>query len=338
MGTFSDDHRHTERAVLMRLGKYHGLGNDFLIALECENPGLAPDSPSAQALCDRRLGVGADGIIYGLAPTDPANDLKMVLLNADGSRAELSGNGIRCLAQAWLRTGDRGLQQGPGEPQGPGHRDDASPLRDDEPHSLLRIETDTGVREVRTVGGDPRDRIELSAEMGQPSVGPSPTRESMRWGARNVCTVDVGNPHLVLEVDDASAVEPAIEGPRLEAGYRGGINVHFVSVTDGAHILMRVWERGAGVTEACGSGAVAAVFAAARWGSVDPGTGPVEVTMPGGSVKVAIVDSTAWLTGPSVHVAEVFVDRIAPDRMPGDGAPGDGSAGGGSRRAGMVAP
>ena len=88
---------------LLRLTKHHGLGNDFLVALESLNPGLVPDPDLARSICDRRLGIGADGLLLSLDPAESTDDSCMVLLNADGSEAEISGNGIRCLAQALLR-------------------------------------------------------------------------------------------------------------------------------------------------------------------------------------------------------------------------------------------
>ena len=95
---------------MLRLTKHHGLGNDFLVALDALNPELVPDPEVARAVCDRRTGIGADGLIYALAPAEPGNDACMVLLNSDGSEAEISGNGIRCLVQADARA--RSLDRG----------------------------------------------------------------------------------------------------------------------------------------------------------------------------------------------------------------------------------
>ena len=267
----------------MRLGKYHGLGNDFLVALEAHNPNIAADPDLARHLCDRYLGVGADGLIIGLAPKDPAHDAAMVLLNSDGSRAEISGNGIRCLAQALLRAGSGGGG------------------------SKLLIETDGGLRPVALASGDPARRAMFTVDMGSTSEGPDPTEATRQWGAANVATVDIGNPHLVLEVGDVDAVQVERDGAELEAGYPAGINVHFVSVRDAAHLDLRVWERGAGVTRACGSGAAAAVVAAAGWGGVDPVDRPVEVAMPGGRAEVQLDGDRVLLTGESVFVADVVV-------------------------------
>ena len=257
--------------------KHHGLGNDFLVALAQDNPGLAPDPAVARALCDRRRGVGADGLILGLEPSEEGDDACMVLLNADGSEAEISGNGIRCLAQALLRAAGRS-------------------------EGSLRIETAGGVRALRTVRGDADGEVWIQVDMGQVRPGPSLAPASVAYAALHRATLDIGNPHLVLHVEDPHAVDLAADGARLEAEYADGINVHFVDVRAADRMTLRVWERGAGVTEACGSGATAAVAAAHSWGLVGE---HVEVAMPGGAAVVDVTDDTLLLTGPSVFVAEV---------------------------------
>lgn len=264
----------------MQLRKYHGLGNDFLVALVEDNPGLAPDSDLAVRLCDRNTGVGADGLIIALEPQDPANDASMVLLNSDGSRAEISGNGIRCLAQALL--GSRGVN----------------------PDRPLMVETDGGLRRIELHGGDVLGTMRLGVDMGAARPGPDVSAAAAAFGAHDVATVDIGNPHLVLRVDSPSEVDLEVEGRRLEADYPEGINVHFVRALDRDSIELRVWERGAGVTRACGSGAVAAAVSASAWGLVGD---EVEVCMPGGSATVRVGQDAVELIGPSTHVAEVVV-------------------------------
>jgi diaminopimelate epimerase len=264
---------------VLRLTKYHGLGNDFLVALWSDNPGLAPDPSLARALCDRRLGVGADGLIYALAPGGDEADVHMVLLNADGSEAEISGNGIRCLGQAMLRHSGRG-------------------------EGDVVVETAGGVRHLRTVRGDVDGELWTRVDMGPARPGPVLSPAAQAYPARRRTTVDVGNPHLVLLVDDPDAVDLAVDGPPLDASFDTGINVHFISVPDDADVDLRVWERGAGITRACGSGAVAAAVAAHGWGLVGD---RVDVHMPGGGATVELDDGTAHLTGPSTFVAEVVV-------------------------------
>ncbi|MFZ4518849.1 MAG: diaminopimelate epimerase [Microthrixaceae bacterium] len=264
---------------MLHLTKHHGLGNDFLVALAERNPGLVPDPAVARALCDRHLGIGADGLLHALAPDRPGADARMVLLNADGSEAEISGNGIRCLAQAILMAADR-------------------------TEGDLLIDTPGGRRRVRVLGGDVRGVALLEVDMGGVRAGPALTPDAAAEPAANRATVDVGNPHLVLQVDDVDAVDLEEVGPRLEAGFAAGINVHVVEPAGPSGLRLRVWERGVGITRACGSGAVAAAAAAHGWGVVG---NEVTVTMPGGDATVVLTADGALLAGPSTYVAEVTV-------------------------------
>lgn len=264
---------------MLRLTKYQGLGNDFLVALWADNPGMEPDPAVARALCDRHLGVGADGLIHGLVPGGDVADVHMVLLNADGSEAEISGNGIRCLGQAVLR--HTGRSEGD-----------------------VTVETVGGTRELRTVRGDVDGELWMRVDMGRPGPGPELGEAAASYPARRRATVDVGNPHLVLLVDDPAAVDLETDGPQLEAGFPDGINVHVVAPAGADALDLRVWERGVGMTRACGSGAVAAAAAAHDWGLVGD---RVQVRMPGGTATVELDDRGAHLTGPSTFVAEVIV-------------------------------
>ena len=259
--------------------KFHGLGNDFLVAHWQENPDLTPDADVARAVCARHTGVGADGLIYALSPGGDDADVHMVLLNADGSEAEISGNGIRCLAQAVLRRSGRS-------------------------EGDVLVETVRGVRELRTVRGDVDGELWTTVDMGEPTDGPPLSPEALDVAALRRETVDIGNPHVVLLVDDPDAVDLAVVGPELEHSFPAGINVHVVAPRSSSELDLRVWERGVGITQACGSGAVAAAVAAHRWGLVEP---QVTVWMPGGSAVVEIDGTRALLTGPSTFVAEVVV-------------------------------
>ena len=270
---------------MTNLSKYHGLGNDFLVALAAENPGLTADPSLAEHLCDRRRGIGADGLILALAPLDPANDARMVLLNSDGSEAEVSGNGIRCLAQAILRSR---TPEGAGVPVGSG----------------LAIETPGGCRTLEVVQGDPSTTMWIEVDLGEVTDGPEPSAASLAYPAAQMATLSVGNPHLVLLVDDPDGVDLEVDGPALESGYPEGINVHFVAATGPDSLALRVWERGAGVTEACGSGATAAAVAAGQWGIT---AAPVTVAMPGGEAVVTRSGTHALLRGPSTFVADIVV-------------------------------
>jgi diaminopimelate epimerase len=258
----------------LRMTKHHGLGNDFLVLLE-PPPGVDP-AALARRVCDRRRGVGADGLLLAHAGTDGA-DVTMELRNADGTRAEMSGNGIRCFAQAvW----DAGL----------GGRD-------------LAVATDAGVRVVRRTASPAPGRIEASVDMGPVKV----VSEAVEWitgSVEHAAFVDAGNPHLVLLDPALASVDVRTSGPQIEAAFPDGINVEWIWPGPGRdELTLRVWERGAGETEACGTGSCAAVAAAVLWGKV--GTRAV-VHNPGGDVRVEHGD-VAFLTGPATRVAVVEV-------------------------------
>ncbi|MBM3685294.1 MAG: diaminopimelate epimerase [Actinobacteria bacterium] len=270
--------------VVMRLAKLHGLGNDFLVALDA--PDLGPDD--ARALCDRRRGVGADGLLVLLRGEAAGGaDARMVLFNSDGSRAAMSGNGVRCAAHALVRADP---------PQ-------AWP-------ATRSIDTDAGLRTVvvhAPTGGDGAPRtVQVEVDMGPVTAGPRWAPSAAASAAtkdRRVETADIGNPHLVCEVLDPWAVDVAAVGTLLEADFPDGMNVEFIAPTPGRvdELDLTVWERGAGVTEACGTGASAAATVAHRWGIVGP---RVVVHMPGGDVEVRVGDRIT-LVGPSEFIATV---------------------------------
>lgn len=266
----------------MRLSKHHGLRNDFLVMLDELNDAPVAVGPDvARRLCDRRSGVGADGFVHGARP-EPGSDVDVVmhLWNADGSRAEMSGNGIRCLAQAVARA--RGVV-------------DLSVV----------AATDAGVRVLEVAGGAAPHESTVRVDMGAVGPGPGLHAVSVPFQAKEIGTADLGNPHLVAWVDDPDAIDLAAVGPKLEAAFALGINVELIapSVAPGA-LVLRVWERGVGITEACGTGACAATALAHRWGLVDHAA---RVEMPGGSVLVELIDDRAVLTGPAVHIADLVV-------------------------------
>jgi len=263
----------------VRLTKHHGLGNDFLVALvDTADDARAYDADLARRVCHRTRGVGADGLIVGLRRPDAQHDLQMTLFNADGSRAEISGNGIRCLAQAELTR--RGAQA-----------------------CDLRIASDGGLRVVTVHATDEPHTVEASVAMGRVTERATVPAPPPGYDIGKSATADIGNPHWVVLVDDAWAIDLARLGPQFEhAG--GGLNVEFIAPTSGTAdaIDLAVWERGVGITEACGSGAAAAAFVAHRWGLV--GT-DVTVHMPGGAARVVLDGADATLVGPSVFIAEV---------------------------------
>ena len=277
----------------LNLLKLTGLGNDFLIALEEVDGPLHGDATLARAVCDRRRGLGADGFIIGARPETGAVsedgrpiDLVMHLWNADGSRAEMSGNGIRCLGQALA-------------------------LARDDHEANYRIVTDGGVRDL-VVHDDADHRFaSVRVTMGLLSDGPTiPASVAERLAAHRIATADLGNPHIVVLVDDLATVDLVGTGSWVESQFDAGINVEFIAIGDEPDTLdLLVWERGAGVTEACGTGATAAAVLAHRWGLVGR---EVRVDMPGGSADVVVPDDATGepvLIGPSQHVATIeFAD------------------------------
>jgi diaminopimelate epimerase len=261
----------------VHLTKHHGLGNDFLIAID--QVGLGDPARRARQWCHRTRGVGADGLI--LAQTSPDGPAVMTLYNADGSRAEISGNGLRCLVQALARRA--------GTPRWEG-----------------AVQTDAGLRRAWLEPTDSGDRALVRVEMGEVVTGPhvAPTEVPVALVADHAVTVDVGNPHLVLHVADPEAVALDQVGPAVEQLVPGGINVHFVMPTSDGDLKATHWERGAGITQACGSGAVASAHAAHHWGAVGR---DVTVHMPGGRARV-ILGSPALLEGDATFVATIEVD------------------------------
>ncbi|MEO6120541.1 MAG: diaminopimelate epimerase [Acidimicrobiales bacterium] len=267
----------------LSLTKHHGLGNDFLVLLDLEARHRV-DAGLARALCDRHRGVGADGLIRVLPGFDEA-DVAMELRNADGSVAETSGNGLRCLAQAVL---DAGVVTGPN----------------------LTVMTAAGLRRMTAQSTDRPGTIDVSVDMGPAVVGPDQPQPSADRGMR---TVDMGNPHLVLWGPSFVTDDVVGLGPQIQGQHPGGINVEFVTLGPGPdELTVRIWERGVGETQACGTGACAAAAAAHEWGLVGP---RVTVHQPGGDALVDLRASSVVLTGPAVRIAWVEVE-VAADRAP----------------------
>lgn len=264
----------------MQLTKHHGLGNDFLVGLVDEVPNDGPRL--ARSWCDRSTGIGADGLIFGTAHDEA--DLQMTLFNADGSLAEISGNGIRCLAQAEARR--RGV-------------------------SVVTLEIDTagGLRPVEVSAGPTDEVVLASVDMGPVTAGPAlpdPFVPGGRIVAAAVETAAVGNPHVVLHVEDLSTVSVSDDGPALESLFMPeGINVHFARVSGADEITVQHWERGVGYTNACGSGATVSATIFNRWGLVGPS---VRVVMPGGEATIEVGPEQSTLIGPAAYVGRVELE------------------------------
>jgi diaminopimelate epimerase len=265
----------------MRATKHEGAGNDFLVVVDPDDA-IRFSVAQVRLLADRRRGVGADGIIR-VGPGRDGCDLAMELHNADGGEAEMSGNGIRCLAQAAV---DAGLVSPP----------------------TFTVATGGGPRTVDYTPGLASGWAHAGVDMGPARLGPDQPQE---FEDRRVRTVDVGNPHLVLLGPDTAAVDITELGPKLQTAFSGGINVEWITVgrDNGGELLdLRVWERGVGETLACGTGSVAAAAAARSWGALQGDT--VRVRNPGGILEVTLgadEGATTYLAGPVRKVADVDI-------------------------------
>ena len=260
------------RRVPLRFWKYHGLGNDFVLV---EGPLM--DAARARRVCDRHRGVGADGVVTILPPRTAGAAAEMHIYNADGSVAEMCGNAVRCLARHLAET--RGLE------------------------GRIRIDTGAGPKEC-TLHRGPRGEVEaVSVEMGPARLE---GEQDFRVGgeALHALRVSMGNPHAVIFEPAPSRERAAALGPPIERAVPGGVNVGFARASAGGLDLV-VWERGAGLTDACGTGACAATVAAVRRGEVRPGA-PVEVRLPGGALRVTVSADLAQVTmrGPAERVFE----------------------------------
>jgi diaminopimelate epimerase len=262
-----------------RFRKMHGLGNDFVI-FDAREAGLEMDGATARAVADRRTGIGCDQLIL-LEPSDAA-DVRMRIWNSDGGEVEACGNAARCVAlllggNAWIETVG-GL-----------------------------IASAAAEGEATIDMGTPRfgwDEIPLAYAMDTAAM-------PVGWeDLQNPLAVNVGNPHIIFFVDDADAVDLARLGPMIENDplFPERVNVGIASLEDGA-IRLRVWERGAGLTLACGTGACAAAVAAI---SRKLASSPVEVRLPGGTLRVAWAPGgTIAMKGPAAYVFEGEIDLEA---------------------------
>ncbi len=282
----------------MRFAKYHGIGNDFLVVdLRDAAPAIAAaaQNPTAvRALCDRRFGVGGDGVL-AILPSATAI-ARMRVLNADGSEAEMCGNGIRCVAQELhdrlgVTSNELAIETGAG---------------------VLVCELEPGG--VTVAMGAPRlTRGEI------PMTGPADERcveqviEIPGHPNRAITCVSMGNPHAIAFVASLAEAQQlaASAGPLVELHpwFPQRTNAEFACVRDRRHIELVVWERGCGLTLACGTGACATVVAAVLNGKCDEDQ-PVEVALPGGTLTIRVSPgmTEVKMRGPAVHVYDGDVD------------------------------
>ena len=259
----------------MHLTKMQGLGNDYLYHYgEVENP-----AELSIKWADRHFGIGSDGLI--LIQDSELADFKMRIFNADGSEAMMCGNGIRCVGKFVY---DKGYTT----------------------KTTLTIETLSG---IRTLQLDVQEGLvqQATVDMGDVKVEQEIALSVLEQEVRCV-PVSVGNPHCIVFCEDADEAPLTTIGAALERHeqFPQGVNVEFVQVLDRHHIRMRVWERGSGITMACGTGACASAAAAVKAGFCDS---PLVVKLDGGDLNIEILsDSSARMTGPAVIVAECDVE------------------------------
>lgn len=269
----------------IRFTKMHGLGNDFVL-IDCRE-GLLPDPASlARRLCHRRLGIGADQLL--LLCSSVVADFEMAIFNADGSEVEMCGNGIRCLAKyVW----DRRYSE----------------------KKVIDVETSAGIIRPERIGSL------IRVDMGQPIFEPEriPVKVEETWvrdqkvidhpltvneALFRVTCLSMGNPHAVIVVDKVSSFPVAYYGPLIENSriFPKRTNVEFIEVLNTKEIGMRVWERGAGETTACGTGASAAAVASHLKGLTERS---VTVHIAGGDLAIEWAENNrVFMTGPAVEV------------------------------------
>jgi diaminopimelate epimerase len=280
----------------LRFTKMQGAGNDFVVLNGIDRP-VELTAQRARALADRRFGVGADQILVVERASEAGADFRYRIFNADGSEVEQSGNGARCFATYVRQAG----------------------LTD---RSTVRAQTGAGLIELRLL-----DDGTVSVDMGAPGLEPAasgfrtdglkaraearaalwplPVNGREAW----VTVVSMGNPHAVQQVDDVDAAPVQLDGPAIEhhGRFANRVNAGFMQVIDRHAIRLRVWERGAGETLACGSGACAAAVAGIERGLLES---PVEVQARGGRLSVTWGGASAravepvFLVGPAVKVFE----------------------------------
>lgn len=271
----------------IRFVKMHGLGNDFVV-VDRRQQSFDPKPEDIRRMADRHTGVGFDQLLVLDAPSGDG-DVGFGIFNADGEPAEQCGNGLRCVARLFFESS-------------------AKRRRD------LRLESPAGLICARVL-----DDGRVSVDMGEPDFAPealpfvgvecaetyllSAAGIDVRFGA-----VSMGNPHVVIPVDDVRQAPVATIGPALEhhQAFPRRTNVGFMQVAGRERILLRVHERGCGETRACGTGASAAAAVARHWGLTDR---DVTVALPGGELEIAWEGPGhhLWMTGPAVRVFEGII-------------------------------
>jgi diaminopimelate epimerase len=277
----------------MKFTKMHGIGNDYVYVNGFVEH-VANPAETARAVSDRHFGIGGDGLIL-ILPSEKA-DVRMRMFNVDGSEAEMCGNGVRCVAKFAF---DHGLSR-------------SNPMKVETGAGVLSLALDVDGGKVRTV----------TVNMGQPilKLGDIPVKQSkaltplrqheylFQWGDNShqrceAIFVSMGNPHAVIFTKDLAAIELAKIGPMIENHpvFPRRINVHFVDVKSRNEVVMRTWERGSGITLACGTGACAVAVAVVLAGKTDR---RILAHLPGGDLDLEWRenDNSVYMTGPATEV------------------------------------
>jgi diaminopimelate epimerase len=282
--------------------KMHGLGNDFVVMDDlAEELDLAPEA--VQWFCDRNFGIGGDGLILVRPATTPDADFFMLYYNADGTTAEMCGNGVRCFAKYVV---DHGL---------------LAADRDE-----VRVETLGGIKPVQVTRAYDGTLYLATVDMGEPVLKPVAVPTEMRCGNNDdmviqcaletevgtfeVTPISMGNPHVVLWVDDVEAADVSTIGPAIENHplFPNKTNVEFAELAGDNVVRLRVWERGVGETLACGTGACATAVVAALTNRTDR---DVTIELLGGELEIRWAeDQHVYMTGPA---EEVFSGSVVID-------------------------
>jgi diaminopimelate epimerase len=272
----------------LKFTKMHGLGNDFVV-IDAINQRVSLVDEQIRTLADRRFGVGCDQVLVVEAPRSKSVDFTYRIYNADGSEVEQCGNGARCFA-VFVR--DKGLTD----------------------KARIRVETRSGIIELQ-VQADGQVTVDMGIPRFEPAALPFepqlPADQAGRYPLSingetiNVGVVSMGNPHAVVQVDNVDTAPVHQFGPLIEShpAFPNRVNAGFMQVMDTSHIRLRVYERGAGETLACGTGACAAVVVGRQQGLLDD---KVIVSLPGGELQVQWVGEggTVMMTGPATRVFE----------------------------------
>lgn len=280
-------------SINLKFTKMHGLGNDYMVIDESHGIIIPEDRKSdvSEELCERRFSVGADGVIF-VTPSKKA-DIGFRIFNADGSEAEMCGNGIRCFAKFVYEKGILTSEK-------------------------MRVETMTDVKDLLLTVGDGEVtsvRVDMGTATFKPQEIPMDTGEiefldqEILVGRKplKMTVLNVGNPHAVIFTEDINTVPLEIIGPKIEyhPSFPQRINAHFVRVLGRDEVEMITWERGSGITLACGTGATSTVIAGYKLGLLDK---DVRVHLPGGELHITVYQDGnqlgAFMEGDAVIVFE----------------------------------